>query len=151
MKVIRFFESDRQAHWLRQIAKCDWRAGVFLHDLLQSGTFFDAVGDGSKVLLLTDGDRLVSFCTYAKWDDIQPTELSPWMGFVYTFPMYRGHRYVRYLFEEIERLAKEAQVRAVYISTNHVGLYEKYGCVFFTRLRDNAGEWSNIYVKEIDA
>ncbi len=32
------------------------------------------------MLLLTDGDELVSYCTYAKKDDIQPTDLTPWMG-----------------------------------------------------------------------
>lgn len=65
-----------------------------MYDLLSNGTFFDATGEKSKVLLLTDEDRLVSFCTYAEKDDIQPTNLTPWMGFVYTFPEYRGHRCV---------------------------------------------------------
>ena len=31
-------------------------------------------------MLLTDGDELVSYCTYVKKDDIQPTDLTPWMG-----------------------------------------------------------------------
>lgn len=149
MKVINYFESDRQEHWLAAIGKSDWSAGRFLYDLLRRGTFFEAVGAGSKVLLLTDGDRLVSFCTYAEMDDIQPTDLLPWMGFVYTFPSYRGHRYIGLLFAEIERLAKEDHVSAVYISTNHVGLYEKYGCVYRTKLQDRDGQWSNVYVKEI--
>lgn len=75
MKVINFFESDKQKHWLEEIRRSDWGAGVFLYDLLSKGTFFEAVGEGSKVLLLTDGDELISFCTYAKKDDIQPTGL----------------------------------------------------------------------------
>ena len=104
MNIINFFESDRQEHWLEEIARSNWGAGDFLCELLSNGTFFDAVGEGSKVLLLTDGDELISFCTYAQKDDIQPTELTPWMGFVYTFPKHRGHRYVGLLFEEIERL-----------------------------------------------
>ena len=149
MKVINFFDSDRQAHWLEEIKRSDWGAGAFLHRLLSEGTFFDAVGKGSKVLLLTDGDELISFCTYARKDDIQPTELTPWMGFVYTFPAHRGHRYVGLLFEEIERLAKEEGISEVYISTNHIGLYEKYGCEYKTQLRDMDGELSRVYVKKI--
>ena len=150
MKVINYFESGRQAHWLGEIAKCDWSAGALLHDLLSKGTFFDAVGEGSRVLLLTDGDELVSFCTYAQKDDIQPTELTPWMGFVYTFPQYRGRRCVGYLFAEIERLAKQEHIANVYISTNHVGLYEKYGCEFFTQMKDRNGEASRVYVKKFE-
>lgn len=150
MKVISFFESNRQAHWLDEIAKCDWSAGALLQELLSKGTFFDAVGEGSRVLLLTDGDELVSFCTYAQKDDIQPTELTPWMGFVYTFPPYRGHRCVGYLFTEIERLAKQEHVANVYISTNHVGLYEKYGCEYHTQMKDMDGEASRVYIKRIE-
>lgn len=52
-------------------------------------------------------------------DDIQPTDLSPWMGFVYTFPEHRGHHYVGLLMDEVERLAKREGVSEVYISTDH--------------------------------
>ena len=102
------------------------------------------------MLLLTDGDELISFCTYAQKDDIQPTELTPWMGFVYTFPDHRGHRYVGLLFEEIERIAKEEHTSEVYISTNHIGLYEKYGCDYMTQMNDMDGKSSRIYVKKIE-
>ena len=149
MQVIRYFESGRQPHWLEEIKWCDWSAGVFLYDLLSKGTFFDAVGAKSKVLLLTEGDELISFCTYAEKDDIQPTALTPWMGFVYTFPEHRGHRYVGKLFEEIERIAKEDGIHEVYISTNHIGLYEKYGCAFKALMNDMDGTPSRVYAKRI--
>ena len=71
------------------------------------------------------------------------------MGFVYTFPEHRGHRYVGKLFEEIERIAKEEGTLAVYISTNHIGLYEKYGCEFVTQMNDMDGKPSRVYVKKI--
>ena len=150
MQVIHYFESNRQAHWLEEIRRCDWSAGVFLYDLLSKGTFFDAVGAKSEVLLLTEGDELISFCTYAEKDDIQPTELTPWMGFVYTFPEHRGHRYVGLLMEEIERLARKEGISEVFISTNHIGLYEKYGCEFKREMKDINGELSRVYVKKIE-
>jgi len=151
MKVISFFDSDRQSHWLNEIKKGDWGAAGFLYELLSKGTFFETVGERSKVLLLTDGDSLVSFCTYAEKDDIQPTDLTPWMGFVYTFPEYRGHHYVGLLMEEIERLAREKGVSEVYISTDHIGLYEKYGCEFKAEMKDMEGELSRVYVMKIQA
>lgn len=147
MEIINYFESERRDHWLRELSRCDWGAGVYLYELLRDGTFFNAVGEGSRVLLLTEGDELISFCTYAQKDDIQPTELTPWMGFVYTFPQHRGHRYVGLLLVEIRRLAKAQHVEQVYISTNHVGLYEKYGCTYLTQMRDMDGEPSRVYVK----
>ena len=149
MEVISFFDSDRQEHWLEEIRRSDWGAGVFLHELLSEDRFFETVGNGSRVLLLVEGDELISYCTYARWDDIQPTELTPWMGFIYTFPEHRGHRYAGLLFNEVVRLAREDDVAAVYISTNHVGLYEKYGCEFLTMMNDMDGNPSRVYVKKI--
>lgn len=150
MQVINFFDNDRQTHWLDEIKKSDWGAGAFLHELISNGTFFEAVGENSKVLLLINGDELISFCTYAQKDDIQPTELTPWIGFIYTFPKHRGHRYMGLLFEEIERLAKAEHIPEVYISTNHTGLYEKYGCEYRTQMNDMNGEVSRVYVKRIE-
>ena len=149
MQVIHYFESDRQPHWQEEIRQSDWSAGAFLADLLSKGTFFDAVGVHSEVLLLTQGDTLISYCTYAERDDIQPTALTPWMGFVYTFPEYRGHRYVGKLFAEIERIAKADGTPEVYISTNHIGLYETYGCEFKALMNDMDGNPSRVYVKKI--
>ncbi len=147
MKVIKFFESDRKAHWLAEIKKSDWRASAFLHRLLSENTFFDVMGERSEVLLLTDGDDLISHCTFAERDDIQPTDLTPWVGFVYTFPKYRGHRYAGLLFDEIERLSKSRGIPVVYLSTNHIGLYEKYGFEFLDMMNDIDGEPSRVYVK----
>ena len=80
-------------------------------------------------------------------DDIQPTDLTPWIGFVYTYPKYRGHRYFGLLMDEIERLAEEENVSAVYISTNETGLYEKYGCEYYAEMTDIHGEPSRVYIR----
>jgi len=149
LEIISFYETERQAHWMNELGKSDWRAGTYLHELLSNNTFFNIVGEGSKLLLLTDGDKLVSFCTYAKRDEIQSDELSPWIGFVYTFPEYRGRHYIGMLFDRIELLAKQQNRSAVYISTDHIGLYEKYGFEFLTEMKSIYGELSRVYVKQI--
>ncbi len=149
MQVIEYFSCDRPEYWLRQIGKSDWEAGKFLHGLLSSKILSDIVGEHPKVLMLTDGDTLISFCTYSEKDDI-PTPLTPWMGFVYTFPQYRGHRYVGKLFQEIEKIAKSENVHDIFISTNHTGLYEKYGCEFYQIMNDVNDEPSRVYRKHID-
>ena len=149
MKTISYFKSENKEHWAEEILKSDWRAGAFLNRLLTEGSFFDAVGENSDVLLLTEGDELISYCTFAEKDDIQPTELTPWVGFVYTFPEHRGHRYAGLLFDEVERLAREKGVDKVYLSTNHEGLYEKYGWEFWGMMDDMDGEPSRVYIKKI--
>lgn len=150
MQVIDYYSCDKPEYWLSQIRKSDWGAGQFLYELLSENRFRAVVGENSRVLMLVDGDVLISFCTYAEKDDIQPTELTPWIGFVYTFPEYRGHRYVGKLFQEIEKLAKAEKVQDIFISTNHIGLYEKYGCEFYQIMEDMEGSPSRVYRRHID-
>ena len=148
MEIIRYTESGRQPHWRAEIACCDWRAGQYLHQLLRENTFFDTIGADSDVLLLTDGDTLISFCTLAQCDEIQPTSLKPWIGFVYTFPEHRGHRYAGLLFDRAAQLAAEQGFSAVYVSTDHIGLYETYGFTYLTQMRTIYGESARVYVRK---
>ncbi len=149
MEIISFYKSDRQSHWLGEIGKSDWVAGAYLHELLSGGRFFDVTGESSELFLLTDGDSLVSFCTFAEKDEIAAAEYSPWIGFVYTFPKYRGHRHMGLLFQKIESLAKERNIDKIYISTDHVGLYEKYGYEYLKDMESIYGGVSRVYVKTL--
>ena len=71
------------------------------------------------------------------------------MGFVYAFPQYRGHHYVGELFKEVNRLAKEQGYKSVYISTGHIGLYEKYGCEYLETIHDVDGKYCRVYVHTV--
>ena len=77
--------------------------------------------------MLTENDNLISFCTLAEEDEIKDTELKPWLGFVYTFPKYRGKRCIAKLIEYACTKAIEAEYNALYISTDQKGLYENFG------------------------
>lgn len=148
MEIINYFESDNREHWLAEIKKSDWRAASTLAEFLESGTFFEKLGDGI-LLLLTDGDKLVSFVTFARNDCIDDKSLYPWIGFVFTFPEYRGHRYVGRLIERCEDIARKHNVKNIYICTDHIGLYEKYGYSYLENRIDIYGDDSRIYVKKI--
>ncbi len=149
MEKIGYYSSDNKEHWLSEIKKSDWSAGQFLYKLLKEEKFKDTVGEKSEVLMLTEGEELISFCTLAEMDDIQPTDLSPWIGFVYTFPQYRGHRHSGRLLSYAEDKAKAQGADRVHISTNHIGLYEKFGYEFFGVMKDIDGEDSRVYVKKL--
>ena len=149
MEFLELSKVPNQEHWLSQIEKCDWGAGSYLAYLVKENKLFDLVGESSRVLMLADGENLVSFCTLAKYDDVQPTDLTPWMGWIYTFPQYRGKRLAGKLISHGEKLAKEYGAAYVYISTNHIGLYEKYGYEFFMLAKDVEGEETRVYRKKL--
>lgn len=148
-KIINYFESDNKDHWLLELSKCDWGAGKYLCSLLKDEELFSLVGKGARVLMLVDEDELLSFCTLAPLDDVQPTDLSPWVGFAYTFPRHRGKRLLGKLLSFAEKLAAKEGASYVHISTNHVGLYEKYGYGFYAEMKDVEGENTRVYVKNI--
>ena len=148
MEIINYFESENKQHWLAEIKKSDWGAVPVLAGFLENGTFFEKLGDG-VLLLLTDGDRLVSFMTFALRDCIDDASLYPWIGFVFTFPEYRGHRYIGRLIKRCEEIARKHNVEDIYICTDHIGLYEKYGYSYLENRVDIYGEDGRIYVKRI--
>jgi GNAT superfamily N-acetyltransferase len=127
MEMIHLYENSSPLIWAEDIAKCDWRAGRYLAELISDNRLRELCGETTEVLLLVDNDRLVSFCTLAEQDEIADTDLKPWLGFVYTFPDYRGKRCIGRLIDHACELAAEQGYDALYVSTDQKGLYENFG------------------------
>lgn len=149
MTILEYFDCEDQGHWLEEIGKSDWRAGRYLYELLKEHRLKQEYGRGTRLLLLTEGDRLIAFCTYAERDEIPEPEPTPWAGFVYTFPAYRGHRYMGILLAYAESLARAEGRSFLYISTGEIGLYEKYGYSFQKIMKDRHGEDTRVYRREV--
>ena len=150
MEIKELSELENKPFWISKIKEADWSAAKYLAQLLETNEFYNLCGSSSKVFLLTDNTDLISFCTYAQKDDIPNTELTPWIGFVYTFPQFRGKRRIGKLIEYIYRLAKKEGHNALYISTDQQGLYEKFGATYACSLKDIHGEDSLIYKLAIE-
>lgn len=148
MEIIDYFKSDKPGYWLSEIKKSDWQAAEILARFIEEKTFHDNLGEGT-LLLLTDSDKLVSFLTFAEKDCIDDERLSPWVGFVYTVPEYRGHRYVGRLISRCGEIAAEKEIPKIYVCTDHVGLYEKYGFSYIESRIDIYGGNSRVYFKPI--
>ena len=148
MNVINFYESDDQQALIEKIEEGDWRAAKFLAKLLREGSFQQATGGGTVYLLL-DGESIVSFVTLTRQDCVADETLYPWLGFFYTFPDYRGHRYGGQLLAYAAEEVKKRGCKQVYLATDHVGLYEKYGFSYLENRVDIYGEASRVYVKTL--
>lgn len=149
MEIIRYFESEAQPKWLEAIASCHWSAASFLTGLLKNGTFHETLGGWGHLLLLTEGDSLVSFLTLTGQDAVRDETMVPWVGFVFTEPAYRGRHYAGMLLEYAERIAAQDGYRKVYIATDHIGLYEKYGYVYMENRIDCWGDDVRVLYKSL--
>ena len=149
MEVKELTDFLNNKYWIDKINESDWGAGKYLYELITQNKFYEACGKISKILLLVEGKELISFCTLAEQDDVREKEMTPWIGFVYTFPQFRGKRRVGKLLEYAYKDAKNRKYRNLYISTNEQGLYEKYGYSFYTMMKDINGEDSRVYKIDI--
>lgn len=138
MKIISYFESNNQQSLIEKIDACDWGAAKFLAALLREDRFFEMLGGEGDTYLLMDGDKIVTFLTLTRQDVIRDESMFPWIGFVYTAPEYRGNRYSEKLMNYAENIAKEQGHDHVYVATDHIGLYEKYG---YNYLENRVGYW----------
>ena len=145
MVIIDYHKTADPGFWLDRLSRCEWTAGQYLCQQLKEGTFHQHYGEKTRLLMLTDGTNLVSFCTYAVRDEIQDTDLTPWMGFVYTAPEYRGRRLMGRLIAEVKALAREDGYEKIWISTWETGLYEKYGAEFDRILKNETGHDCRVY------
>lgn len=148
MRILDFESINEQKQWIDKIRACDWGAAKFLADLLEQNKFHNVLGNGS-LFIMADGEKLVSFCTLTCRDCIKDDVLFPWIGFVFTSPEYRGKRYSGEVIESACKRALRQGFDKVYLATDHIGLYEKYGFTYMESRTDIYGEESRIYFRKL--
>lgn len=147
MIIFDYFK-NKQPQWIEKIRACKWGAAKFLADLLEQNRFHTVLGKGS-LFIMADGDELVSFCTLTEKDCVDDITLFPWIGFVFTAPEYRGKRYSGKIIEHTCAQAEKQGYDKVYLATDHIGLYEKYGFAYLESRIDIYNEESRIYCRKL--
>lgn len=148
MNILKFSQLQNKDKWIEKIRNCDWTAAKLLADLLEQDRFHRVLGEGS-LFIISDGENLVSFGTLTQKDCILDDGLFPWIGFVFTVPEYRGCRYSGELIDFACDEAKKQGYDKVYIATDHIGLYEKYGFEYLENHIDIYGTDSRIYCRNL--
>lgn len=146
MYIVNYFDYENKSLLIAEIRKCDWGAAKFLADILEQNRFEELLG-GGELFVLMDGDKIVSYCTLTKNDCVKDDTLYPWIGFLFTVPEYRGHRYSEQVIDKAYVTAIEQGHKGVYLATDHVGLYEKYGFIYLETRVDIYDEESRIYYR----
>ena len=82
-------------------------------------------------------------------DFISRMDLYPWICAIYIDEKYRGNEYGSLLIEQAKEDAKKAGFEYVYLSTDHVGFYERYGFQYIGQGYHPWGEESRIYQSRV--
>lgn len=142
MKILEYKNEQFILDYFRE---CSWCAAKFLYQLIIENKVEEVLGEKTKLVVLVDNDKVISFATYAKRDCVKDDTMYPWIGFVYTQKEYRGHRYSQKVIDYIIEKARNDGYSNIYLATDCVGFYEKYGFVFSEEKIDIYGDLSRIY------
>lgn len=124
---------------------CSWEAGAHLANLLENSTFVDWESAFAAIV----DNRIVGFCTFMKTDYYPNNKYFPWISTIFVDEEYRGKRISGHMIEAVIKYAKSLHFSHVYIPSDMVGFYEKYGFEKIDELENYGGDIDAIFVKAI--
>lgn len=89
-------------------------------------------------LLLLDNNNLIGFISIFPTDGEERKDLSPWYATMYVKEIYRGKGYSKILHNAIIEEAKKRGFKKLYLKTDLINYYERFGAIFLDTL--NNGE-----------
>ena len=117
-------------------------------------TLAHCLGTGSRLpqtfVAMMDGVPVGMYQLSMRDDlDTRP-DIYPWLINVYVDENYRGHNICRALMETVKKNAKKAGLSELWLYTNHVGLYDKFGWQFCETVETFKGAPELLYSMTID-
>lgn len=121
---------------------CAWSAGKKLAEQMRAGSF----DDWERVFVALEETRIIGYCTLAKTDCIPNLPYTPYIGFLFVDQGHRGNRLSQGLIGFAMAYAKELGFDQVYLISDHVNFYEKYG---FVKIGEKPAPWNPTTMESI--
>lgn len=124
---------------------CSWIVGRHLASLLEEDLF----SDWESTFVATIDEHIVGFCTFMETDYYPDNKYFPWISTIFVEEKYRGNRISQQMIEFVIEYAKKNGFSKVYIPSDMVGFYEKYGFEKIDELINYGGDIDNVFMKNI--
>lgn len=125
--------------------KCSWNAGKALASKMRQNNF----EDWEHVIIAKNQENILGYCTVAKTDCIPELSYTPYIGFMFVSEEYRGNRLSEKLILFAMSYLKDLGFDKVYLVSDHINLYEKYGFEVIDKQLAPWGEIEKIYMREL--
>lgn len=128
------------------IRNSSWVGGAHLADMIMNNDF----SEWETVFIAIADDQIVGFCTILKEDYYPENRYYPWISNVFVDEKYRGNRISERLINFAARYAKDCGFDKVYIPTDIIGLYEKYGFTKIDELKNYEGNIDSVFMRKTE-
>lgn len=88
-----------------------------------------------SVLGLVDEEVLIGFISLFKYDGNERNDLTPWYATMYVKKNYRSKGYSKMLNDSIIKEASTLGYKRLYLKTDLVNYYEKFGAIYIENLK----------------
>lgn len=99
--------------------------------------------------LLMNEDKIIGCAGLITNDFISRMDLYPWVCALFIEEQHRGNGYGSILLEQAKKDSKKAGFQSLYLCTDHIGYYEKYGFNYLAQGYHPWGEESRIYQAQL--
>ena len=89
------------------------------------------------ILFLVDNDILIGFISLFKYDGDERKDLTPWYATMYVKEEYRNKGYSKILNDALLKKAKDLGYDRIYLKSDLVNYYEKFGAKYLSTLKNN--------------
>ena len=146
MDVLKIEKGSRRWNELIVYAQnCSWIAGKHLAGMMEKNAFTE----WESVFAAISEEKIVGFCTFLKTDYYPENRYFPWISCIFVDEAYRGSRISGKMIEAVIAYAKEQGFSKVYIPSDMIGVYEKYGFEKIDELQNYSGDMDHIFAREI--
>jgi ribosomal protein S18 acetylase RimI-like enzyme len=124
---------------------CSWKAGAFFAKQMEQNIFTE----WERVFVAIDDNNIAGYCAFVKNDCIPDVKYTPYISFIFVGEQYRGNRLSEKMILTVMEYAKKLKFNEVYIVSDHINLYEKYGFIKIDEKKDYWNRDEKIYRRKI--
>jgi len=138
MEIKQVFENDDL--WQKTInygKNCSWKAGKYLAKNMEKNKFIE----WERVFVALDKGNIAGYCSFVNKDCIPNVDYSPYISCIFVGEEYRGKRLSENMILMVIEYAKELNFNEIYIVSDHINLYGKYG---FIKIDEKMDYWNNL-------
>lgn len=135
MNIISIKDNDKYLVEYIKLCSYEWGSKNDSDDYISDKKNKILTGDKViSVLGLIDNDVLVGFISLFKYDGEERKDLTPWYATMYVKDEYRGKGYSKILNKAILEEATRLGFSKIYLKTDLINYYEKYGAKYIDKL-----------------